>query len=231
MTHNVCLGIHGFTGGPFELEPLANHLRRQGWACELPTLPGHGEPDGMKHVRWRDWVKAAEQAATSITETYGSFDLIGFSMGGAIAAHVANRFPVRRLVLLNAAVIYVSPYRLLQDIGAALKAGDYQRFLKVQHTPFSATLQFMQLVRSAKPLWSGIRAPTLIAQSGRDPVVHPYSASVLASAIPTVERVEYFPNSKHMICLDREADALFQTVHNFLADGELSDVDARHDDC
>ncbi|MEF3301662.1 alpha/beta hydrolase [Paenibacillus sp. GYB003] len=224
MDRKICLGIHGFTGGPFELEPLARHLEGCGYRCVLPTLPGHGDPEKLRRVRWYDWVEAVDAAAAAIAKRYGSFDLVGFSMGGALAAHVAVRYPVRRLVLLNAAVIYVSPYRLLQDIGSALKVGDWNRFVKVHHTPIRATVQFMQLIRSTKPIWSGIRAPTFIAQSGRDPVVHPYSANVLAHAIPSVVRVEYFPNSKHMICLDREADALFAAVESFLTEGGTTDA-------
>ncbi|RKN84108.1 alpha/beta hydrolase [Paenibacillus ginsengarvi] len=218
MSDKVCLGLHGFTGGPFELTPLARYLENAGWTCLLPTLPGHERPDGLRQVRWNDWLDAAEREAQRLTERYGSFDLVGFSMGGALAAHIASRYPVRRLVLLNAAVIYASPYLLLQDFGSALQAGDWRRYMKIRRTPLRATVQFMRLVRSAKPMWKGIGAPTMIAQSGRDPVVHPHSASVLASLIPSVARVEYFPASKHLICLDREADALFARIGQFLSD-------------
>ncbi|KPD00014.1 hypothetical protein LR69_01687 [Geobacillus sp. BCO2] len=40
-----CLCIHGFTGSPEEVAPLADYLReRTDWVIETPTLPGHACP-------------------------------------------------------------------------------------------------------------------------------------------------------------------------------------------
>ena len=37
------LFIHGFTGGPFEVRPFVNYLRKEtDWTIIVPTLPGHG---------------------------------------------------------------------------------------------------------------------------------------------------------------------------------------------
>jgi len=212
-----CLCFHGFTGGPYELMPLAGHLEAAGWSCVLPTLPGHESPRRIRFVRWERWVEAADDAARRIADAYGAFDLVGFSMGGLLAAHVANRYPVRRLVLLNAAAIYLSPGRFALDVAEALHNRDWGRFALRKRVPLKATLQFMKLARYANSLWGGIRVPTLIAQSGRDPVVHPYSARLLAARIPAPKQVIELPRSKHLICLDREADVLFEAVKRFLS--------------
>ncbi|WP_345739448.1 hypothetical protein [Virgibacillus salarius] len=35
----ACLVIHGYTGGPYEVEPLANYLQENtNWHVEVPTL-------------------------------------------------------------------------------------------------------------------------------------------------------------------------------------------------
>ena len=34
--------VHGFTGSPISLRPLAELLSQRGFAIELPLLPGHG---------------------------------------------------------------------------------------------------------------------------------------------------------------------------------------------
>src|SRR5580704_15003176 len=36
------LVLHGFTGSPFSMRPLADKLAEAGYAVELPRLPGHG---------------------------------------------------------------------------------------------------------------------------------------------------------------------------------------------
>ena len=42
MTTGV-LFIHGFTGGPYEIQPFVNCVKKHtDWTVEVPTLPGHG---------------------------------------------------------------------------------------------------------------------------------------------------------------------------------------------
>lgn len=210
--------LHGFTGGPYEVEPLGDYLRERGWTCRIPRLPGHDEQlEGLRTVRFGEWLTFAEAEAQRTLEAYGTFDLAGFSMGGMIAAYLAARYPVRRLVLLNAAAIYVSPRRLALELLRRFREKDWNRGdLKIRQTPLRATVQFMRLVRHARPSLASIRVPTLIAQGLLDPIVHPLSAQYLAGRIGPLAEVRYFPRSRHMICLDCEAYELFRTVETFL---------------
>jgi carboxylesterase len=214
----ACLLIHGFTGGPFEVSPLADRLRAEGTYCRIPTLPGHGEvhPRHRSHIIWQDWVQAMEVEAKDLSMQYGAFDLVGFSMGGLIAAYIANRFPVRRLVLLNTAVIYVSPGRFLKEMNRRLQAGDWSYYTKIKGTPIRTTIQFMRLVRQLKPEISRLQLPTFIAQGQQDQIVHPASARYLEKKIAGDKVVHYFPKSRHLICLDVEAEELFDKVERFL---------------
>jgi carboxylesterase len=216
--HRACLLIHGFSGGPFEVGPLSAYLESFGWSCSVPTLPGHGKYNQqMKHICYQDWIQAAEVEAEKIVKTHGSFDLVGFSMGGLISAYLANRYPVRRLILLNAAVIYVSPLRLAQATFEQIKHKDWSRFHKVGHTPMRATWQFVQLVHHLKPEIKQVDVPTLVIQGERDQVIHPSSANYIYRNLWTKQKqVEYFQRSKHLICLEEEADEVFKIVYNFL---------------
>ena len=43
------LCIHGFTGGPYEVQPIADYLEKNtDWKIVVPTLPGHGETLELK---------------------------------------------------------------------------------------------------------------------------------------------------------------------------------------
>src|SRR5688500_19881795 len=60
------LVLHGFTGSPASMRPIAEQLADRGYAVELPLLPGHGTH--WKHLSsttWqdlaRDTVRAFEQ--------------------------------------------------------------------------------------------------------------------------------------------------------------------------
>ncbi|MBC8079482.1 MAG: alpha/beta fold hydrolase, partial [Gorillibacterium sp.] len=176
----ACLLLHGFTGAPYEVEPLAQHLELAGWECHLPTLAGHGgDLRQLKPVSHMDWIKSAQEKADSLANTHESFDLIGFSMSGLIAAFLANRYPVRRLVLLNAAVIYVSPVRLLANVIERLHSQNDKNYVNKNKTPASAVIEFMKLVRELKPELGHVEVPTMVVQGGRDPIVHPFSSGYI----------------------------------------------------
>ncbi|MBP1155443.1 MULTISPECIES: alpha/beta fold hydrolase [unclassified Paenibacillus] len=211
-----CLLLHGFTGGPYEIMPLAKHLRKQGIHCHVPTLPGHDKDlKGLGVVTWRDWLDAAASEADKLTRQFGEIDVVGFSMGGLISAYLANRFPVHRLVLLNAAVIYLS--RFINDLAERLRCRDWDHLLRVTNTPLPAAFQFMKLARYTRLReLPRISVPTLIAQGKKDQIVHPRSAEYIYHRLRGERELIYFPNSRHMICMEQEAPELFAAVEHFL---------------
>ncbi|MCZ4312954.1 alpha/beta fold hydrolase [Comamonadaceae bacterium G21597-S1] len=74
----------------------------------LPDLPGFGDSDdllGHAHApeRMERMVDALVVAIERLIAPAAALDLAGFSFGGLVAAHLAARVPVRRLVLLGPA--------------------------------------------------------------------------------------------------------------------------------
>ncbi|MDF2923361.1 MAG: esterase/lipase [Paenibacillaceae bacterium] len=218
----ACLLLHGFTGGPYEVMPLAQALTAAGWDCRVPVLPGH-DPclNGLGNVRCEDWIQMVCREAEELERKYGGFDLVGFSMGGMLAVFLAARYPVRRLALLGAAAIYVSPGRLIRYWLEYRGSGRHNRQQQLLHnkakqTPLSATLEFMKVVHLARPDLKRIRIPVLIVQGLRDQIVHPVSARYLSKRMPGETQVVYFPKSKHLLCLDSESEQVIGTVARFL---------------
>lgn len=221
----VCLLLHGFTGAPYEVEPLGRYLTQKGWETHIPTLAGHGgDIRKLKPVHRYEWIRSAEQAAVHLTEQYGSYDLVGFSMSGLIAAYLANRFPVRRLVLLNAAVYYVSPRRFAVNFAEQYRKRQTPMVLRKKKTPLPAIIQFMRLVHELKPEFKDAQTPTLIIQGGKDPIVHPRSARYIYQKMNSPRELSYFPDSRHMICLEPDAEKVFRKVENFLLEGYKEEV-------
>ena len=57
------LVLHGFTGNPQSMRPLAEALAKAGSPSTCPSLPGHGTAvEDMIPTRWEDWSAAAEAA-------------------------------------------------------------------------------------------------------------------------------------------------------------------------
>ena len=60
------LVLHGFTGSPHSMRPLAECLANRGYSVELPLLPGHGTAlEDLVPTRWSDWSAGRRGAPTT----------------------------------------------------------------------------------------------------------------------------------------------------------------------
>ncbi|WP_374722294.1 alpha/beta hydrolase [Peribacillus tepidiphilus] len=234
-----CLCIHGFTGAPFEVEPLANYLRKHtNWKIVVPTLPGHGENASLKGIKYTDWVECAEKELLQLLKECEEVYLIGFSMGGMIACYLTSKYPVKKLVLLSAAAKYINPKRLALDMkdlitdlfyGKVKENEFYLRFKnKIMKTPISATLQFRNLVASYSKALKEVRVPTFIAQGKSDSIVPPKSAEYLYRIIPaTYKKLFWVDEAKHLICHCEGKETLFREIYVFLTGEQPAKKDDR----
>src|SRR6202041_97733 len=86
--------IHGFTGCPQSMRPLAEAFAAAGFTVELPRLPGHGTtPEDMAKYRWADWTAAVEAAYQDLAKRTGKMVVAGLSMGGSLTLWVAEQHP------------------------------------------------------------------------------------------------------------------------------------------
>ncbi|MCA1057076.1 alpha/beta fold hydrolase [Rossellomorea aquimaris] len=223
-----CLLIHGFTGGPYEVEPLADYLKeRTDWKIVVPTLPGHGETLALRGVKHVEWIEHAEDQLKNLLEQCEKVYVIGFSMGGLIASYLTVNYNVDKLVLLSAAAYYVNIKQLMKDIGGMIKEGLqgkilenelYNRYkFKVTNTPILSTYEFKKVVQRARPLLHKVDVPTFIAQGENDGIVPPKSAKYIYETISSEEKNLYYSTkSKHLICHSEDKHELFGEIYHFL---------------
>jgi|SRR5699024_1484362 len=223
-----CLVIHGFTGGPYEVEPLADHLKREtNWDVRVPTLPGHGRELSLEDVTYEQWIEAAEQEFIELKKCYETIYVIGFSMGGMIAAYLAGKYNVAKLVMLAPARKFISLKYMSKHIGEALvdkirgmaeKNKFYLRFKnKRSQVPIKANLELVRLVKLAKNYLRKIDIPVFIAQGRQDALVPAKTTYYLDKEIVS-EKVEIvlFDESDHLLCLGDDKETLNKLVLEFL---------------
>lgn len=217
--------IHGFTGSPEEIQPLHYELEQKGFQVMAPILKGHcGERRDLKQACWQDWVESAESGLQELFEQNQKVIIVGFSMGGLIAAHLASRYPVDRLVLLSPAMYAPNYQQILQDIRESIRNKEgilTERMMdyiqKFMNTPIKTIRQFRLLVKNLSKDLPNVNVPTLIIHGNRDDVVHPRSAKHIYDSISSDEkRLYYLPRSKHIICHDEEAEDVKNLVTSFL---------------
>jgi pimeloyl-ACP methyl ester carboxylesterase len=103
--------IHGLGGRAEDWLDLAPYFANAGFRVYMPDLPGYGRSEKAASFSYSVHDEAEIVAGFLDALDLKQVDLGGWSMGGAIAQHVAARHPerVRRLMLFDSAGIYEMP--------------------------------------------------------------------------------------------------------------------------
>ncbi|ARU61472.1 hypothetical protein CBW65_10995 [Tumebacillus avium] len=228
----VCLLLHGFTGTPFEVEPLAKELAARGHIISMPTLAGHGSTrHEMERVTWRDWIHSAEKELVSLLNEHPGeqIHLVGFSMGGLILAYLSleHKERIASLTMLSSPIYTINPKQLFRTIAETIqksmwardRSDDVARYIsKVKGTPLRSLVHFRRLIQEVKPKLEQLDVPLLVIQGELDDLVEPKSAAhIFDSADCSHKDLHFFSRSGHMICHDCEADEVCRRVADFIA--------------
>ena len=228
MQQELCVIIHGFTGNPFEVKPLADALEQAGYEVITPLLPGHTENnERMENIAAAEWLQMVEEIVKQAVKENKKIHMMGFSMGAMIASIMAYRIKLSTLVLLSPAVYVVTPNLLkirLENLFQSKKGNrspEYQTMCKSPYILRSTSIynlwQFQKVVRQARGIFHHLSVPLCIIHGQRDETADPNSAKFIYHAASSKDKeLHYLPGSKHHICLDCEANTVIQIVLTFL---------------
>ena len=216
---NGVLVLHGFTGNPQSMRPLAQAFAAAGFTVDLPLLPGHGTAvEDMIPTRWDDWSGAAEAHFQALAARCDRVLVAGLSMGGALTCWLSERHPhLPGIVLVNPmvqapAVELIEGGQALLDAGVATIDGigsDIKKEGPVEAaypgTPLAAGLSLFEAVADIGAHLGDIHCPVLLFSSREDHVVDPVNGDVLETAVRgPVERI-VLEDSYHVATLDNDA--------------------------
>lgn len=226
---NAVLVLHGFTGSPQSMRPLAVRLAEAEYSVELPRLPGHGTSvEDLMTTTWDDWATSAEAAYEELLGRCENVAVVGLSMGGALTAYLAQRHDVAACVFINPQLIRPAK-DLVEGLAALLEAGvttidpiagDIKKEGVVETTypsmPLSSIGTFFAAMAGVEDHLSSITAPTLLLSSRDDHVVPSENGDALmAHCAGPIQRV-WLENSYHVATLDNDAAFLESEVLSFL---------------
>jgi carboxylesterase len=223
------LVLHGFTGNPQSLRPLAEAVADAGFTVDLPLLPGHGTAvEDMVPTTWADWSGAAEAAYQALAARCEKVAVTGLSMGGTLTCWLAEEHPgIAGIAVVNP-LVEPPPPDFLEGIRALLEAGtevldgigsDIAKEGAVEAaypgTPLAPALSLFEAVAAVKDRLGAIRCPTLLMSSREDHVVDPVSGDVLEASVGgTIERIR-LERSFHVATLDWDAPLIEKQVVGF----------------
>ena len=217
--------LHGLAGSHrwwrYVIPAFARHYR-----VVVPELVGFGgsrpaprQPDmrEMAHIV-SEWL---------VRNDLDRVDLVGHSMGGEIAIHLAASEParIRRLVLVSAAgvpreISATAAARLATEL-ARLRAWGRSSFVatiavdSLRAGPFTLYRTIRHLLADdVRPLLPRVPHPTLIVWGEHDPVTPVRDAHVLRNAIPDA-RLFVVAGASHNVMADRP-DEFVRVVRDFL---------------
>jgi len=223
------LVLHGFTGSPQSMRPLAQAYAGAGFTVELPLLPGHGSAlEDMIPTRFDDWAGAAELAYAELARRCSPVLVSGLSMGGTLACKLVVDHPeIAGAIVINP--LLDPPEQALVDLLAALLESGEQlapgvgsdiarpgvKELAYDGTPIAAALSLFEGVGDLSTQLSRISCPVLLFSSRQDHVVPSSSGDLLErSARGPLQRV-WLERSFHVATLDLDSETVEKTSVRF----------------
>ncbi len=231
--------IHGFSGSPVSIRPWAEGLHAKGYTVYVPRLPGHGTNwSEMNETSWQDWYREIEKNFETIRNNHQRIFVAGFSMGGALALHLAAQKgkAIEGLILVNPSIgddrlvmslVPIIKYFIPSIVGQGtdVAAPNPPRH-SYGRTPLKALHSLQKLWRKVRNELSEVDVPLMIGYSIQDHVVDPKFSEMVIDNVSSVDiREVIFENSFHNVALDFDLPLLVSESHSFIRDvltGEVS---------
>ncbi|HMG13048.1 MAG TPA: alpha/beta fold hydrolase [Gemmatimonadaceae bacterium] len=227
--------LHGFGDTPQTLSRLAKRLHKAGYGVLVPLLPGHGRTlRDFKRSRAEEWIDAARSALIEMREKSPAVNVVGLSMGGALAVLVAAE--ARDISSLILIAPYVGMPRLLRfaasthwlwgrfagEINARSPRSIHDPIEREKNLAYGAVtgrslFELLKVMRRARKTLPRVTAPTLIVQSREDPRVAPEVAEFALDKIGTKEKqLVWTEGAGHIITVDYGRERVFSEVEKWL---------------
>lgn len=228
--------VHGFTGTPYEVRYLGEQLARAGYTVHAPRLPGHGTTVAdLDRTRWQDWAGAVEATVDAVAARCRRVAVVGQSLGGLLALHVAHRRPALACVGSLAAPLWLEglsgrvarwtreggPLHRLRVLPKLGGSDVRDRRVRAENPCYDAIptralgelLAFMRVVDAELP---EVTPPVLVVHATQDHTAPVACAHHIATRTRAA-RTRILPRSYHLIAVDVERDIVAAEVTSFLA--------------
>lgn len=231
----AALLLHGFTGDPWEIRPLADALVVAGFRVEAPRLPGHdGTPEALERATHADWTQATAQAFDRLADGGGPVCVAGLSMGALLALELAARrgLAVTALALMATPLRFIGRSRvygwLLPRIGVRERwryadkgprdVLDQSAVAGSPHTPKIPTRAFIEVEALRRTVVRGLGrvvSPSLVIHARQDHTAWPGSQDILRRRLGGPVETLRLARSYHLVTVDVEKDLVCESVARF----------------
>lgn len=222
--------LHSFTSNANEMRKLATGLHAKGYTCYAPNLAGHGfGPDDLFATTMADVFAGAEAAVkTLIQRGMKQIYIVGQSLGGVLALHLAKRFKECKAIGVISSPVIERPIadlamRVQQFSNrfltmAGIVEEEKQAFL-AEHfpRPTEKLVALQQFIVEAGHKLDIVDQPIFLAKGLLDDVDFHESIDLIEASVSSHVLVKKeYPQSGHLITLGKEREQLQQDILAFL---------------
>jgi carboxylesterase len=210
--------VHGFTGTPQNVRPLADYLARRGLAVAAPRMPGHGTTaEDLDRTGPEDWLAAAEEALAEMKARCSTVFVAGISMGGTLTLELARRHPE-----LAGVVVMAAPVLPLEALEGVVKDPDRPVSIPAPWATVGVLTEdvavggigFVDDVRGAL---GEITVPTLLIYGDADLIVDKSNGPFVLEKLGAADkRLLALPDSSHEVTLDHDRERIMVEVYDFV---------------
>lgn len=225
------LCLHGLTGTPYEVRPLAEALVARGLRAVGPWMAGHEQGHAcLARTPHDEWVELARRALAELRRDHPKVFLVGVSMGGLVSLRLAQTEAVAGLVVVGTplalprAITWLAPlvrpfwpYR--RKRGSDIQDPEARaRHPGLEAMPLAAVVELTKLQTIVAGALDRIEAPILVSHGRLDRTARPSDASRIHDAVGSREReLFYLERSGHVATVDYDGPALARAAADFIA--------------
>jgi len=225
-----CLLLHGFTGTPQEMRPLGQFLKDCGFAVRGVLLAGHGtRVEDLNATHWRDWYHSAYEGWLALQASGKRVFVVGQSLGGALALHLAAHAPLAGAVALSAPLVtdakllwlarivkYLRPYRQKgpSNIHDPVALAERVRY---ECTPNRSNEQAVLFFRHLYEDLPEVHTPVLLMHARQDKTVNPATMPRIFEQLGTQDKqMIWLENGGHVVTVDYDRLLVYAAIERFI---------------
>lgn len=228
----AALCVHGLSGTPYEVRPLAEAIAARGIRARGILLPGHGTtPETLARTGRDAWVTAVRDAYRRLKTEHERVFVVGLSLGGLLTLDLASREAVTGIVVVGTPLQLGAPVPQMVPLlkyvmpmlrkrgGSDIRDAEARaRHPGYSVMPLASVHELVRLQAEVRSRLGSITAPALIAHGALDRTANPADAARIHAAIASGDRgLLMLADSGHVVPVDHDGARLAEHVAEFVS--------------